>query len=913
VDVFESDAIKVSSIIGFPRPEVRVRGNFVSRPTSIGTDLFNPHADAVEVNANANPEGQWGGLFEFNILYEGDTRGGFQGIFTNNQNNVLGPGIVIRANAISNSGTSVLNVIGPEARVYFNSISWRTDAAGVGFGSSPRTELKVDAYYQKNISRVSSAFSNAALDFGNFAWTNETDQADVFAGLGGVAPFRITTLAEMFTALAPGPSADADAGAFGSAVNWTTRTIDESGLQPWPNDTPAVTIIGLMGQSDFEFLVDNSSFQISNQPFPTITNPNCSVVNADEPANTVTENAITDANIALNKVNLAMATLAAFCGWKYPTRQFVFLDLAVSGTARSYLYDDSDTRREWTDFQRVLDYSAATYGKDPDLIVEHWYAGDSGFLKSFGSHFAPFYIGQNFDGSPFTLGSLSTAGGAVDHVLWDAEVAPNLKGRGVFTREKTKLLLHRRQNYLGQYTNWAGDHAGLEAFVADPRVPSLGIMASPPAFARFDALVGLGGWHAEINDPDGQPGWARHIMEGVTRLIDGTDTIKYPKVSAIELGGIDNLAHADVVVDLPNGGNLSTFLAEEGRTFDVALQLRQPVVGAEIRRNGDTADQRQPVWPAAEVGKPAAYRGAVAIVDPGSGVPRRGRIRITPEVPFAVGDRVYFNWLNGNVVPGGTIRPNGDALKPWMGYPLETVPGMRDAATTYPFTGVPVGFFPTPKLVGGLDLPEPTVFWTQGSPAGTAWQNPTFPTPEPTRLVFTTRVRIPSSALPLASGNNYLAGQGGTSFNVAIKHTTRQVFMLAAEMKDSLGAALLGADVNLFVMPLDEWVHLRVDLNLLDTTAGPNGTLRAEVDGIPIALVALNANSGALAAAFNRRLIFMARTAAATPVGSFWPGCNVEFAQFEIDNGAGLTLMKRLEGDAATVNADPWKAGGTAV
>jgi len=39
----------------------------------------------------------------------------------------------------------------------------------------------------------------------------------------------------------------------------------------------------------------------------------------------------------------------------------------------------------------------------------------------------------------------------------------------------------------------------------------------------------------------------------------------------------------------------------------------------------------------------------------------------------------------------------------------------------------------------------------------------------------------------------------------------------------------------------------------------------------------------------------------------------VEFAQFEIDNGAGLTLMKRLEGDAATVNADPWKAGGTAV
>jgi hypothetical protein len=462
-----------------------------------------------------------------------------------------------------------------------------------------------------------------------------------------------------------------------------------------PGGVPEPFVIGFMGQSDWDYLMSNAGFFISNQPFPTIANPNCALVLANEGADTVAEIPITNATIAAGQVNLGMATLAAFLGWKYPDRAFRFLDLAVSGTGRKDLYDDADTDRQWSDFQRVLDYATTNFGKDPDVIIEHWYASDQAFLGAFGANFAPFYIGQRWNGGTYTLGTGhpdNAALGMINHCLWDAEALPDEKGRGVFTRDRTKLVIHRRLNYAGGYGTWAAETAALEAFVADPRVPALPLASEP-----VHAIVDSGGWHALVGDADGQAGWARALMESVARAVGAP--IASPSVLGVVMGGITNLESADIVVDLPNGGDLTTFLALQDRTFGAGLQSRQPVMGAEIRRVGDTEAQRQPVWPLAETGRPAPYRGTVEIVDRGGGSPRRGRIRVTPEVAFAAGDMVYFNWLNAATLPGGTARSNVDTLKPWMGYAVETVPGMRDATAPYPFAGVPVRFFPAAHTV----------------------------------------------------------------------------------------------------------------------------------------------------------------------------------------------------------------------
>lgn len=463
-----------------------------------------------------------------------------------------------------------------------------------------------------------------------------------------------------------------------------------------PGGTVEPFVIGFMGQSDYEYIMDPAAFFRGSATPPSIANPNCSIVRSNDAANTVTETTINNTTIAAGSVNVAMSTLAEFLGWRFPSRTFVFLDLSVSGTSRQDLYDDADTDREWGDFQRVLDYVTTTYNKDPDLILEHWYASDGAFLSNFGTNFAPFYLGQQWDGSVFTIGTTHPtipARGDIDHCLWDAEAAPHEKGRGVFTRDKTKLIMHRRANYTGGFANYAADHAGLEAFCADPRVPALPLASEP-----VHMITDSGGWHVLTSDDDGNVGWARILMESIARAVG--QRVLYPSVASYEQGPAG--AYVDVLVNLPNGGDLTTFLALEGRTFSMDLELRQPVVGAEIRRVGDAESARQPVWPSAETGKAAAYRGTVTLVDAGSGSPRRGRIRVTPEVAFTNGDMVYFNWLNANTVPGGTLQWNADPLKPWMGYAVETVPNMRNEAASYPHTGVPVKLFPAPYTVTGI-------------------------------------------------------------------------------------------------------------------------------------------------------------------------------------------------------------------
>jgi hypothetical protein len=153
-----------------------------------------------------------------------------------------------------------------------------------------------------------------------------------------------------------------------------------------------------------------------------------------------------------------------------------------------------------------------------------------------------------------------------------------------------------------------------------------------------------------------------------------------------------------------------------------ALQLpyQQPVTGMEIERIGSGLPKR-PIYRTTETldENGAAiddrFKGAVVIQDTGSGSPRRGRIRITPTVPFANGDKVLPLWLTNNSPYPQTYLPTfadpdpvkqakfrAAATKSWLDFPVERVPVLEDPAAFYKFPGVPVRPWAAEQVVSGV-------------------------------------------------------------------------------------------------------------------------------------------------------------------------------------------------------------------
>ncbi len=95
--------------------------------------------------------------------------------------------------------------------------------------------------------------------------------------------------------------------------------------------------------------------------------------------------------------------------------------------------------------------------------------------------------------------------------------------------------------------------------------------------------------------------------------------------------------------------------------------------------------ERRPVFRSSMADRPALFRGKVEIVDAGSGTPRRGRVRITPDTPFAFGEALSY--LRGQAT-ASLQKPRDQYLYPWM--LIEHVPALHDPGATYPMEGIPV-------------------------------------------------------------------------------------------------------------------------------------------------------------------------------------------------------------------------------
>ncbi|MBK8772714.1 MAG: LamG domain-containing protein [Rhizobiales bacterium] len=458
----------------------------------------------------------------------------------------------------------------------------------------------------------------------------------------------------------------------------------------------SVLSVGFMGQSEVVYLFQVGGAYSSLTPKPTIPTDGNVILHTQEsvgsaPVRTV----VTQAAVNAETVNPAMGAIAAFLDYAQPGVIFHIGDLAVAGTGRPSLYDDTtdgSDGRLWSDFTAVVDEIETETGEPLGHLIECWYNADAGSIGNFVNAFWPFYFGTDGAGSSFTLGG-TNVGTQVDHCLWDGTAATDAKGRGIFTRDDTQwhvltpMPFHNAPSSPDpELLNFSENDARLSEpdrqvmhdLAANTLAQSVNITVGPSAhvckFGGNSTQI-----HPDTGSADGQILFAWPFALAMLRA--SGMTIGEPVISAIE--GASDGSYADLVVDLPNGGTLTTLRTfRSGPSYAGSAPHRQAVTGVEITRSGG---ERRPVFNTSETSYPVDHRGTVTITDTGSGSPRKGRVRITPTTPFAFGDKLSY--LRGQAT-AVLFEPRDFELYP--DFLIEHVPGLYDSSATYPFEGIAV-------------------------------------------------------------------------------------------------------------------------------------------------------------------------------------------------------------------------------
>ena len=462
-------------------------------------------------------------------------------------------------------------------------------------------------------------------------------------------------------------------------------------------------ILGKLGQSELEYILNTTASFYSQITYPALAAENITVWTQATSGGAITRRSPTEAT--KTQTNVAMIALANALHHVKPGRKFMILDLAEVGTSRAGLMNDGDDGsggRKWSDLADMVAL-VRSGGSDVGHIVECWYNSDAATLQDFRAEWMPFYIGERSGGGAFTLGtanpdSTRNPGKLVDHCLWDITAAPGAQGRGLFARARTKyhmlapMVFHdtstsTEQANFSDATNRILDldrpaRDEIRAFFDDARVQTFGGSWGPSMH-----VVDFGaGTHPEVTDPWGVAQFGRSFFPAYARAAGVT--VGEPEIIGT-FTAFDG-SYADIIVDLPNGGTLTTpRLLNAMAAPGVEPPHWQEAIGFEIRRAADSDAQRRPVFKPSETSYPAAYRGTVTIVDAGSGtVPsRQGRVRIVPDTPFATGDRIEF--LRGEA-NGALLEPRDTNARLFLDMLIEHVPAFYDAGTLYPYQGVPV-------------------------------------------------------------------------------------------------------------------------------------------------------------------------------------------------------------------------------
>lgn len=447
-----------------------------------------------------------------------------------------------------------------------------------------------------------------------------------------------------------------------------------------------------MGQSEMEYLLSaGAAYKEIAQPTPG--DGNLTVITQSGDGSAPVKTIVTPSTVSAGQVNPAMAALSGFLNFAAPGRQFVIGDGAVPGTGRVSLHNGSDVDgRLWSDFTAVVDAVEAETGQPIGHLIECWYNSDAERITNFKNAFWPSYFGITGAGSTFTLGSThAVTSSVVAHCLWDATASASSKGRGVFARSQT--LWHiltpmpfcdapvfpaaELTSFSSGQRNEEPARAVMHDLASDATAQSVGVRVGPSAhISNFG-----GGIHPVTDNPDGQILLMWPIAVALLRAAGRT--INEPEIVAVE--GLADGSYADLIVTLPNGGNLTTLAALESRApYAGTAPHQQAVTGVEV----DRGSERRPVYKTSETGYPADFRGTVVIQSASEmhgTYGRVGRVRITPTNPLSFGNS--FSYLRGQAT-ASLQEPRDYGLHPY--FLIEHIPSLYDAGALYKFPGVAV-------------------------------------------------------------------------------------------------------------------------------------------------------------------------------------------------------------------------------
>jgi hypothetical protein len=694
------------------------------------------------------------------------------------------------------------------------------------------------------------------------------------------------------------------------------RTILLGGTAP-----VSTTVVALwMGQSEMEYLLNNdSSYRQIPQP-SGVPDGNLIVYTqqtVDPPVfpATIVKTVVNPTTVAAGQVNPAMAAMAVFLDFARPGYTFVVGDGCVQGTGRPDLYGDSEvpTARFWGDFENVINAVVADYGAI-NTLIECWYNSDAARIDTFKASFWPFYFGVSQAGATWTQGTPNPAapgatGVPVDHFIWDATAPLNAVGRGVLPRSSVTWRILTPMPFFDAPVSPTPEldffSQGAPRLIEPARqvmidlagdsiAGTVNIQVGPSAhIANFN-----GGIHPITAGPDGQILLMWPFALAMLRQ-SGT-TINEPTIVGIE--GASDGSYADLVVDLPNGGNLTTIAAFRGGFSAPTSPHRQDVIGVEVARSTG----RRPVYNTAETSYPASARGTVTIVDSGSGSPRRGRVRVTPTAAFVFGDTLSY--LRGQAT-AALQEPRDNQLYPW--FLIEHIPSLYQAGATYPFEGVAVRPYQADLLAPVTPpafTPTSAYFGAAGSGTGDYYLSTSVSQLAGQRGLISVWLRLDDTSWG-ATARCAFDFRAGTAQQVTLITVASGSRMQLRLQNDSSTAPdtfnfYAGAGTTAFVV--GQWYHIMASWTTDGTPA--NSDLSVYVNGVKVTVDPLNAANVIMNGQNLTRVAVGANAAAGQlwkgDIASFWFEPNLATA-FDINVLANRQKFVSSSGPFVPVDLGP--------
>jgi hypothetical protein len=562
---------------------------------------------------------------------------------------------------------------------------------------------------------------------------------------------------------------------------------------------PVTAII--YGQSEMEYLLNaNVFYRGITQPTPGSNNLIVFTQSGDGSAPVRTE--VNPTTVAAGQVNPAMAALSALLAFVRPGVTFVIGDGAVPGTSRVQLHNGSDADgRLWSDFTSVVTAIESEFGSVGHLI-ECWYNADAANIPNFVNAFWPSYFGTDSAGASFTLGATNAVtSSVVANCLWDGTASASAKGRGVFARSETLWHILTPMPFcdgpeaptaeLTQFSSGQRNEEPARAVMHDVAdntlAQSVGVRVGPSAhIANFD-----GGIHPLVDDPDGQILLVWPIAVALMRAAG----MSIGEPTVVDIEGPSDGSYVDLVVDLPNGGTLTTLRTlRSGSLPGTPSPHQQTVTGIEITRSGGA---RRPVYRTSETSYPVAHRGTVTIQDTGSGTPRRGRVRVTPTNAFAYGDSLSY--LRGQAT-AMLQEPRDADNQLYLDMLIEHVPSLYQSGALYPFEGIAVRPFQE-DIAAPIDAPP---FAARGAnfEAGDRYGGSGLTIPAGSQGLASFWIR--RSGTWASAGTLFEARVGSTAtMSVSANSTSRLIFRLN---QNGTGSDTFTTPTNTF--PVNAWHHV---------------------------------------------------------------------------------------------------------